>query len=614
MADLSKEQVASELNTLSQQGATEQQLADFVAKSGYTETDFNIDLGGTFRPMVTDTSPASLPPPTADATQSEQYYESLTSSASVEQNPNVQTTTATFEQSTGGGSTTVYSLPAKDTTASLSYQQNADQAFQLQQAYQLNPDSSFGKRALDRKLANGEITQAQYNEITSSTPEQRFAKANEYSAQYQDLRQKAENAKEPVPPVVETTTSPANPNIEVTGQAAVTENSTSIPTNDPAQEGIGEEDDGLGAPIETPPAADEFEGVDTAVEANENGLQEPPVLSDEEVDAYLSDQPTDEEGPPLAEPPVPDEPVQPDEFAGVDEQVQSNAEADAELQRESRRGGPRGLQGDISRTRQQATAQDLYNYQAMKDWRVKLKLAPDANYLYKASPNGILAPLAQTDGVVFPYTPQISVNYIANYIPTDLTHSNYKIYQYQNSAVDNFTITCDFTAQDTYEANYVLAVIHFFKSITKMFYGKDQDPVNGTPPPLCFIEGYGQYQFNGQPMAITSFNYQLPQDVDYIRATADMSYNLQSAPSGQSQQSRSVSSGIGPGGSPLPTKFNGLPVGSTPTYVPTKIQIQVAAIPIVSRADVSQTFSLKDFATGRLVRGDLRAGKGGGFW
>ena len=144
----------------------------------------------------------------------------------------------------------------------------------------------------------------------------------------------------------------------------------------------------------------------------------------------------------------------------------------------------------------QATEQDQANFAAKEDWRVRLSLAPESQYLYN-DPEfaGILAPLKTTDGVVFPYTPQISVNYAANYEQTALVHSNYKIFQYSGSAVEQVTIACDFACQDTFEANYVLAVIHFFRSMTKMFYGQDENPKNGTPPPLCYMFGMGGYQF-----------------------------------------------------------------------------------------------------------------------
>ena len=97
-----------------------------------------------------------------------------------------------------------------------------------------------------------------------------------------------------------------------------------------------------------------------------------------------------------------------------------------------------------------------------------------------------------------------------------MTHSNYRGYFYQNSYVDEIQIQATFTAQDTSEANYMLAVIHFFKSVTKMFYG--QDAQRGMPPPLVFLQGLGEFQFNLHPCVVKSFNYQLPNNVDYIRA------------------------------------------------------------------------------------------------
>jgi hypothetical protein len=120
------------------------------------------------------------------------------------------------------------------------------------------------------------------------------------------------------------------------------------------------------------------------------------------------------------------------------------------------------------------------------DWRVKLRLAGGADYLYRDPrltklEDGILFPLTVTDGVVFPYMPTISTSYAANYSNYDLTHSNYRGYFYQNSYVDEVTLNATFTAQDTSEANYLLAVIHFFRSVTKMFYGQDAN--RGQPPP-----------------------------------------------------------------------------------------------------------------------------------
>lgn len=282
----------------------------------------------------------------------------------------------------------------------------------------------------------------------------------------------------------------------------------------------------------------------------------------------------------------------------------------------------RGLSAPQVNTNSQATQQDAANFAQLSDWRVRLALAPSANYLYKNKGNeGILLPLAATDGVIFPYTPAISVQYAASYDATELTHSNYKFFQYKSSSVDNISITCDFTAQDTTEANYLLAVIHFFRSVTKMFYGQDQNPVNGTPPPLCYLYGLGSFQFDTHPIAITGFTYTLPTDVDYIRAGATTTNpGVSNAPSNVPNNSNDISQSrlgaLQPGGGAAPPNFASNDGTRTPTYVPTKIQMSISAIPIVTRNDISNNFSLNgpnpNYGSGALLQGSKR--KGGGIW
>lgn len=279
----------------------------------------------------------------------------------------------------------------------------------------------------------------------------------------------------------------------------------------------------------------------------------------------------------------------------------------------------KGLQGKLNNARAQQITQDAENAKTQGDWRVRLSLAPSADYLYKAENPGILKYLQSTDGVIFPYTPQISVNYSAHYDPSDLTHSNYKIYQYKSSSVDQLSITCDFTAQDTFEANYLLAVIHFFRSVTKMFYGQDQLPKPGTPPPLCYLSGLGGFQFDRHPLVISSFNYSLPNDVDYIRAGSptlqpgvdSTAYNGSKGDVSSSVLGRLGSSGLNTGAQKSAPQFTKA-TNTQPTYVPTKIQIALTAYPIVTRNDISNKFSLKEYATGSLLQGSRR--NGGGIW
>lgn len=281
-------------------------------------------------------------------------------------------------------------------------------------------------------------------------------------------------------------------------------------------------------------------------------------------------------------------------------------------------GGANGTTADKFETAVQPTQQDQTNFEARKDWRVRLALAPDGpttKYMYRADGQTILQPLRATDGVVFPYTPSISVNYSASYEPLSPVHSNYKIHQYTNSSVDSVSITCIFTAQDVAEARYLLAVIHFFRSMTKMFYGQDEMPKNGTPPPLCYLFGMGEFQFSALPLAITGFNYTLPDDVDYIKTiAASPAGTPQEAILNNSDASGRLGPDIGTGGVAPPPEYGATPssAGVAPTYVPTRIQLAITCLPMMSRNMVSNNFSLRDYANGKLLQGTTKPG--GGMW
>jgi hypothetical protein len=152
-----------------------------------------------------------------------------------------------------------------------------------------------------------------------------------------------------------------------------------------------------------------------------------------------------------------------------------------------------------------------------------------------------------------------------------------------------------------------------------MFYGQDQNPKPGTPPPLVFLYGLGAFQFNAHPLVITNFNYNLPNDVDYIRAAvtttlAGVNKSVENPRGTNTNTSGNrLGSGILPGGIVPPTTFGTVPGGTVePTYVPTRMQIQISALPIVTRNQISNAFSLKDYASGKLLQGTKRAG--GGIW
>jgi hypothetical protein len=152
--------------------------------------------------------------------------------------------------------------------------------------------------------------------------------------------------------------------------------------------------------------------------------------------------------------------------------------------------------------------------EADKDWRVRLSLPTDSTF----SSSPVLQPLKNAGGMVFPYTPQISISSTANYEETTITHQNYQFINYQNSKADTIQITAPFYIEDAVQAQYWLATVHYFRSVTKMFTG-DLGTVSGNPPPVVLLNGYGDYVFKNIPVIVKSFTVDLPQDVNYIATT-----------------------------------------------------------------------------------------------
>lgn len=185
---------------------------------------------------------------------------------------------------------------------------------------------------------------------------------------------------------------------------------------------------------------------------------------------------------------------------------------------------------------------------------------------------GITGPLSEVGGIMFPYTPTISVSHRANYDSQSLTHSNYAQPSYTHSVIEDISISGIFTANNAQEASYVRAVMHFLKSVTKMFYGSG--PNIGTPPPVLFLDAHGPSNFNHIPVVVTSADIPYPDNVDYIAAT---------------------------------------PFGSNIDMIPTEIRIQVTLKPMYSRTKISNGFDLSKFAKGSLLvnGGPGESGPGG---
>jgi len=184
------------------------------------------------------------------------------------------------------------------------------------------------------------------------------------------------------------------------------------------------------------------------------------------------------------------------------------------------------------------------------DWRVRI------NCDWTLFNSSLFNRLESTGGVVWPYTPQITVSTKATYSSMESIHSNYPFQAYKNSQVDDIDIVGEFTCETADEAEYWIAATTFFKTATKMFFGQGENA--GNPPIICNLTGYGSSIFDNVPVVVKSFSVTLPEDVNYI----------QYAP--------------------------------TNTWVPVVSSISVTVSPIYNRVRLRQ-FSLADYANGGMA-------------
>lgn len=214
-----------------------------------------------------------------------------------------------------------------------------------------------------------------------------------------------------------------------------------------------------------------------------------------------------------------------------------------------------------------------------EDWRIRVSVGDSSGIFYRGTNPGILEPLKSTNGVIFPYTPSITTSYTASYSPQKTTHSNYPAYFYEASEVSAINISGDFTVQTIEEGQYLLACIYFFRASTKMFYGEG----GGNPPPVLFLNGYGNEYFKNVPCVLTAFQHVMGSDVDYLEIP--------------SVTNSSPYYPIAAVNVPGPRTSQGAP---KTTRVPLLSQIQVTLQPVYSRETMAK-FDLNEFAAGKLI-------------
>jgi hypothetical protein len=233
-----------------------------------------------------------------------------------------------------------------------------------------------------------------------------------------------------------------------------------------------------------------------------------------------------------------------------------------------------------------STSSATASFPSAGDWRVRLSMP--GHPLYSSSP--VLSPIRQSNGLVWPYTPTVSIIHSAQYNPISHTHTNYPFQAYRNSTVDQINVTGQFYVETEEEGRYWVAMLHFLRSVTKMAYGNNNGDIQGSPPPVMRFSGYGDYVFNNTPVVVQQFTIDLSPDTDYIGVSVD---------SGAGSAFKEISSAISSiAGGSIPTFGS----SSGQVYVPVSSMVSVTLLPAFSRREQAK-FSLKDFVNGGLVKG-----------
>jgi hypothetical protein len=252
-----------------------------------------------------------------------------------------------------------------------------------------------------------------------------------------------------------------------------------------------------------------------------------------------------------------------------------------------------------------AVVQDMF----VDDWRVRLTLPTWPSF--RGSP--VLKPLKDAGGMIFPYTPLISLSANATYTSMQPVHSNFKFQAYQHSDPGTITINAPMNVEDANQALYWIAALHYFRSVTKMFSGND--PKAGNPPPIVMLNGYGSYVFNNVPVVVTSFSTSLNAECDYIpvETTTSLAGAIASMAGGVGAAASAIGGSFGLGKitetitdiadtvGEVASMANSMGIGMSKSggtaYVPTKSSFSIVLTPAYSRTS-ARKFGLDNFVAG----------------
>lgn len=199
------------------------------------------------------------------------------------------------------------------------------------------------------------------------------------------------------------------------------------------------------------------------------------------------------------------------------------------------------------------------------DWRARLRpKAGGKEIFYGPNAESILGVIKQSNGLIWQYTPSITYSAGATYSSAQMQGMNYPINTYNQSTVESFSVSSEFTANDVYEAQYMLAMITFLKVCTKSYFGDTAAAQGryGTPPPVMLFEYLGDQMFNKVPVVVTNYSFSFADDVDYVPVEWD----------------------------------------DTMTYMPTSARVDITLLPTYNPTKLRTKFDIEKIKTGEAYK------------
>ena len=233
------------------------------------------------------------------------------------------------------------------------------------------------------------------------------------------------------------------------------------------------------------------------------------------------------------------------------------------------------------------TATTLMSTTQNLDRRARLRPKPGAEtYVYGDLQTGILSVLRETNGMVWATTPSIAESHAVKYSSYEPVHSIAKFNNYERTDNVNLQVIGEFYVNNATEARYLLACLHFLRSVTLMDFGRSA-LAPGTPPPVLLFSAYGTHMYDDISVIVKNVSWTMPADVDYIQVptsgkTQDFSYDLKSVSEFFIKKKTEESDRV---------------------WVPTKITISLTLEQQPTADWVSKEFNLNKFKNGEMLKG-----------